>query len=314
MKSDAVIPAKAGINPDRHSEVAVGDRRISKTRSFVTSFLRMTDDSRVRGNDRQRRETVTAVIMTKNCAELVKGTLESVKGWVDEIVVIDGFSSDNTVAVCRRYTEKVFQNRWDGYRFCTERNLGTQKATSDWCLHIDPDERATLDFKNAVLKILRKGTPHNAFEFRKKNYFLGRFMRHGGWYHGSLHFFRRGKAVYDGVIHEKLKVNGSVGRIEAAIEHFPFTSVHQFVERHNGYSKREALAAREERGLLPEREVLFNLKQKPLKRFIKFYVRKLGFLDGMYGLVFSVLFAWVHFINWAKYWELVQEDRHLEAR
>src|SRR3989338_3527257 len=313
MKSDAVIPAKAGINPDRHSESSrMTGRRISKTRSFATSFLRMTDDSRVRGNDKQKRETVAAVIMTKNCAQLVQGTLESVKDWVDEIAVIDGFSSDNTVEVCRRYTDKVFQNRWDGYRFCTERNLGTRKAASDWCLHIDPDERATPEFRDAVIKILKQGTSYDAFEFRKKNYFLGRFMRHGGWYHTSLHFFRCGQAVYEGVIHENLKVNGPIGRIEAAIEHFPFTSIRQFVARHNGYSKREALEQRETKGILPEKEVLFNLKKKPLKRFVKFYIRKRGFLDGMHGFVFSVLFAWVHFINWAKYWELTQEDRHLE--
>ena len=253
-----------------------------------------------------RRETVSAVIMTKNCEGLVEGTLKSVDGWVDEIVVIDGFSSDGTVEICRRYTDKVFQNRWDGYRFCTERNLGIDKASGDWCLHVDPDERVTADFREAVLKILENGSTHNAFEFRKKNYFLGRAMRHGGWYHYSLHFFRRGKARYEGVIHETLKVDGSIGRIEAPIEHFPFTSISQFVERHNGYSKREALAKREEQGVLAEKEIMFQLKRKPLKRFFKFYVKKKGFLDGETGLIFSVLFAWVHFINWAKYWELAQ--------
>lgn len=246
------------------------------------------------------------MIMTKDCEALVEGTLKSVASWVNEIVVIDGFSSDRTVEVCRRYTDKVFQNRWDGYRFCTERNLGTSKATSDWCLHIDPDERATPEFKEAVLKLMKQGTSHNAFEFRKRNFFLGHEMRHGGWYHYSLHFFRRGKAVYDGVIHERLKVEGSTGKIEAAIEHYPFQSIGQFVRRHNGYSSREAMAKREESGTPSEKEVFYNLTRKPLKRFFKFYVRKRGFLDGMHGFIFSVLFAWVHFLNWAKYWELTQ--------
>ncbi len=254
------------------------------------------------------RQTVSAVIMTRNCEDLVEGTLQSVSGWADEIVVLDGYSSDRTIEICRRYTDNVFQNQWDGYRFCTERNLGTSKATSDWCLHIDPDERATPEFKSAVSKLLEKSTPYNAFQFRKKNFFLGHFMRHGGWYHYSLHFFRRGEAHYDGVIHETLKVKGGIGKIEAAIEHYPFGSLKQFVMRHNGYSTREALAKREEEGLLPRAEVLYNLKSKPLKRFFKFYVRKYGFLDGIYGLIFSILYAWVHFINWAKYWELVNAN------
>ncbi len=251
------------------------------------------------------RETITAVIMTKNCESLVEGTLKSVADWVDEIVVIDGYSIDRTVEICRRYTDNVYQNRWDGYRFCTERNLGTEKSTSDWCLHIDPDERATPEFREGALQILQKKAPYAAYEFRKKNYFLGHFMRYGGWHHYSLHFFRRQKAHYDGVIHETLKVDGAIGKLEAAIEHFPFTSLSQFVNRHNGYSTREALAKREESGAVSEKEILFNLKAKPLKRFFKFYIRKLGFLDGMHGLIFSVLFAWIHFLNWAKYWELL---------
>jgi glycosyltransferase involved in cell wall biosynthesis len=257
-----------------------------------------------------KKQTVSAVIMTKNCEDLVEGTLKSVADWVDEIVVLDGFSTDKTVEICRRYTDKVFQNRWDGYRFCTERNLGTDHASSDWCFHVDPDERATPAFRDAVLKILKNGTRHCAFEFRKKNFFLGHWMRHGGWYHYSLHFFKRGKARYEGVIHESLKVDGTIGKIEAPVEHYPFVSIKQFVNRHNGYSTREAQALREERGIVDEKEVLFELKKKPIKRFFKFYIRKKGFLDGIHGLIFSVLFAWVHFINWAKYWEINENFDH----
>ncbi len=255
------------------------------------------------------RQTISAVIMTKNCEDLVEGTLKSVRDWVDEIVVIDGFSTDRTLDVCRRYGAKVFQNRWDGYRFCTERNLGNEKATSDWCFHVDPDERATPQFCNAVLKILSSGTEFNAFQFLKKNFFLGHWMRRGGWYHYSLHFFRRGKAYYDGIIHESLIVDGKVGKIEAPVEHYPFTSISQFVTRHNGYSSREAAAEFEKHREVPAAQLEYELKKKPLKRFFKFYFRKFGFLDGIYGFLFSVLFAWVHFINWAKYWELTQNQK-----
>lgn len=249
------------------------------------------------------RETISAVIMTKDCEDLVQGTLKSVAGWADEIVVIDGFSTDRTVEICKSYGAKVTQNRWDGYRFCTERNLGIEKSSMDWCFHVDPDERATPEFKAAVSRMLAEGTRHNAFEFRKKNFFLGHWMRHGGWYHYSLHLFRRGKAHYDGVIHEKLIVDGSIGKIDSPVEHYPFTSLSQFVTRHNGYSKREASSLAEERSAISAKEIDYNLKKKPLKRFFKFYFKKAGFLDGMHGFIFSVLFAWVHFLNWAKYWE-----------
>lgn len=256
------------------------------------------------------RETLSVVIMTKNSADLVRGTLESVAGWADEIVVVDGFSQDRTVDICREFGAKVIQNRWDGYRFCTERNLGTSRATSDWCLHIDPDERATPELKREVRRMLEQGTPHDAFDFLKKNYFLGRWMRHGGWHHYSRHLFRRARGHYEGVIHETLIADGTVGKINAAVEHYPFTSISQFVNRHNGYSKREALAKLEAEGRLPAAKVWHEITRRPLKRFFKFYVKKMGFMDGWHGLLFSVLFAWVHFINWAKYWECLNENSH----
>jgi glycosyltransferase involved in cell wall biosynthesis len=256
-----------------------------------------------------QRETISAVLMTRNCEDLIEGTLKSVKGWVDEIVVIDGCSTDRTVEICERYGARVIQNRWDGFRFSTERNLGIQHATKDWCFHVDPDERATPEFRDAVLKMLSKNPPvkYNAFEFRKRNFFMGHAMRYGGWYHYSLHLFRRDKARYEGIIHEKLIVDGgksAIGKLEAPIDHHPYPSIRPFVSRHNGYSSREAAMLDEERPGLTEKDIDYNLRKMPLKRFFKFYVKKAGFLDGSTGLIFSVLYAWVHFLNWAKYWEL----------
>ncbi len=253
------------------------------------------------------RETITAVVMTMNAEAIVEGTLESVRGWVDEIVVLDGVSTDRTVDICRRYGAKVFQNKWDRKAFSTERNLGTSHATMDWCLHIDPDERATPEFRDAVLKMLASKTPHAAFEFRKKNFFMGHWMKHGGWYHYSLHLFRRTKGRYEGVIHESLKADGTVGKIDAPVEHYPFQSFSQFLQRHNWYSQLEAREELEKRGRIPDAEVEFNLRKKPIKRFWKFYVKKAAFLDGAHGLIFSVLYAWMHFVNWAKYWELCRK-------
>ncbi len=250
------------------------------------------------------RETLSAVIMTRNCEDLVEGTLKSVANWADEIIVIDGMSTDRTVEICESYGAKVTQNRWDGHRFCTERNLGIAKSTKDWCLHIDPDERATPELKKAIDKILDEGTDKSAFEFRKRNYFLGHAMKHGGWYHYSLHLFRREKAHYEGIIHEKLIVDGKIGKIEAPLDHHPYPSILPFIDRHNGYSSREAHMLEEERGVVAEDEVIFNLKKKPIKRFFKFYIKKKAFLDGSTGLIFSFLYAWVHFLNWAKYWEM----------
>ena len=187
-----------------------------------------------------------------------------------------------------------------------ERNIGNDHATKDWILQLDADDRVTDQFRTAAEKILEKDTPHAAFKFRRKNFFLGHWMRYGGWYHYSLHFFRKGKAFYRGRVHHDLIVDGSTGVLEAPIEHVPFGSLEQFIDRQNRYTTLEALELLEQRGVVSEKEFRYQIQVKPLKLFWKMYVKKLGFLEGMYGLIFSVLFSFVHFIKWAKYWELAQ--------
>lgn len=257
------------------------------------------------------RQSLSAVVMTKNVEAVIEKCLKSIT-WADEIVVIDGFSTDRTMEICKKYTDKIIQNRWDGFRFCTERNLGTEHATGDWVLQIDPDECMTEDLKTKILEVLvNVSLPYVAYEYRKKNYFLGHWMQYGGWYHYTLHFFKKGYAEYEGIIHESLKVYGPVGKIEAAVEHYPFQNIAQFIDRHNGYSDREALQILEKKEILPNSTIWYHLTLRPVKLFIKFYIKKKGYRDGIYGFIFSILFSWVHFLNWLKYWELVKNHaRH----
>jgi glycosyltransferase involved in cell wall biosynthesis len=248
------------------------------------------------------RKTLSVVVTTKNEEDKIARCLESVK-WADEIVIVDGFSTDRTVEICRQYTDKIIQHKCDG-NFDKERNLGIDNATGDWVLQLDADDVVTDRFRQEIEKILSKETVEfNAYKFRRKNFFLGHFMRWGGWYHYSLHFFRRGYARYRGKIHETLIVNGKIGRIEADVEHYPYKSISQFIERHNSYSNRVAQAILEQKGVLSQGKIKYNLTVKPLKLFWKFYIKKKGFREGTIGLIFSVLFAWVHFLNWVKYWE-----------
>lgn len=253
-----------------------------------------------------RKQTLSVIVLTKNYEALLENCLRSVAGWADEIIIVDGLSTDATIPIAKKYTDKIFQHPWLG-SFSEERNFGIERASMDWCLQIDPDERVTSEFRQSVDELLSKNNLCDAYEFRKKNYFFGHFMGHGGWHHYSLHFFKRTKARYEGIVHETLKVSGSVGKIEAAVEHFPFTSITQFLQRHNRYSTLEAEDEKRVHGFLPDEVILYNLQKKSLKRFFKFFVKKKGFLDGIHGFLFSVLFAWVHFINWAKYWELTRE-------
>ena len=251
----------------------------------------------------QHRETLAIVMMTKNEEARLPACLDRVAGWADEIVIIDDLSTDRTTEIAQRYQSRIFRIASEDDHF-QQWNRGIDRATSDWILHIDADEWVTPELKRAIDGILVNAGGHSAFEIMRKNVFLGRPMRHGGWYHRHLILFRRDRARCVGKgIHVRLKVDGTIGFLNADIEHYPFASIAQFLERQNHYTSVEARVMLEERGRLPDRAVYFQAGMRPLKLFWKFYVKKEGRKDGWVGFVFSWLFAFAHFLLWAKYWE-----------
>ncbi len=255
------------------------------------------------------RETLSVVVLTKNAEEDIKDCLESAK-WADEIVIIDGFSSDSTLGICKSYTTKIIQSEFKS--FANERNLGIDNAAGDWILQLDADETVTPRLRDEILNTLNLSSPYVGYKFRRRNYFLGHPMRYGGWYHYSAHFFKRGFGRYEGLVHERLRLNGRQGIIEAEVEHKPFKSIAQFIARQNRYTDYEALEILNSRGILNKRAVLYQMYFKPLKLFWKFYIKKQGFREGFYGLLFSLLYSWINFLKWAKYTELIQRRENKE--
>jgi glycosyltransferase involved in cell wall biosynthesis len=251
------------------------------------------------------REKLSVVILTKNEEDKIRKCLESVK-WADEVILVDGFSTDRTADIAKECGAKVIQHKFEG-DFGEERNIGIDNSSGDWILQLDADEVVTEGFKNKVTDILNGNYRHTAYKFLRKNIFLGRFMRYGGWYHYSSHFFKKGHARYKGRVHHHLIADGEIAPLDVEIEHYPFASVADLITRQNRYTTIEAQEILELEGKLDEKKIRYNIKVKPVKLFWKFYVKKRGYREGMHGFVFSVLFAWVHFLKWVKYWELVRE-------
>ena len=251
------------------------------------------------------RSRLSAVLIAKDEERRIARCLESVAGWADEIVVVDGMSTDRTVEICERYGAKVIRRPFSG-DFGQERNAGNEAATGDWILQLDADDAVSPQLREQIEQVLSNGSPYTAYKFRRKNWFLGHEMRYGGWYHYYPHLFRRGQARFEGRVHHLLKTQGPMGVLEGALEHRPFDSIEQFIARHNRYTTIEAQEMWDRQGLIDLRVVRYQLTRRPLKLFWKMYVRKQGFREGWHGLVFSILFAWVHVMKWAKYWEVAR--------
>lgn len=254
------------------------------------------------------REKLSVVIITKNEEDKISRCLESIK-WADEIVIVDDVSEDHTIEICQKYGAKVISHKSYG-DFDRQRNIGIKNATGAWILQMDADEVVTEKLKGEIEKVLLAlQNRFVAYKIRRQNYFLGHFLQYGGWFIYYTKLFKKGKARYIGrSVHETLQVDGEIGTIDEPIKHFPFTSLSQFMERQNFYTSVEARLMYEEKGKLSQKEVKYNLTFRPLKLFWKSYIRKKGFCDGICGLLFSLLNSWIHFLRWAKYWEICNRN------
>lgn len=254
------------------------------------------------------RESLSVVLMTKNEESRLPRCLDQVKGWANEIVIVDDESTDRTVEIARRYTPQVFIHRSND-NHDRQWNLGIEKAASEWILHIDADEIVTPALKAAIDQALELPGGVNAYDLMRLNFFLGRPMRHGGWRHRHRILFRRTRSRCAGQgIHVRLQVEGETRFLDAEIEHYPFQSLAQFIDRQNHYTTVEAGVLLKERGRLPWKTVRFQMTVRPWKLFWKSFVKHAGYREGMVGFIFAMLFAYFHHALWAKYWERVESS------
>jgi glycosyltransferase involved in cell wall biosynthesis len=222
---------------------------------------------------------LSAVVITRNEATRISRCLESVK-WCDETVVVDSGSTDGTVEIARRAGARVISHEWEGYG--GQKSFAVGQARNDWVLCVDADEVVTPALRSGIEAVL--GTPvHPAYEMARCNRFLGRFLRHGeGYPDWNLRLFDRRHARWsDDLVHEHVRAGGTIGRVAGDLLHESAQSLHVYLEKQNAYTTLQARQLHEQ-GVRPS---VLKLVFSPPVRFFKFYVARLGFLDGVPGLV-----------------------------
>ncbi len=237
---------------------------------------------------------VSVAIITKDEEQNIEDALKSVAD-AQEIIVVDAFSSDRTVEICRRYTDKVFQHEWQG--FARQKQTAVDHAAGPWILVLDADERVTPDLREEILKTISE-TDCEGFYIPRENYFIGKWIKHGGWWPDhTLRLFRKDRGHFEiREVHEKIVVGGKTGRLRNPLKHFTYRSISEFIRRSDRYS---SLAAREIIKKSGKAGVL-SLSIKPLSTFLKMYILRIGFLDGMHGLILAALYSYYTFLKYAK--------------
>jgi len=243
---------------------------------------------------------ITATVITLNEADNIAAALESLS-WADEIIVVDSESTDRTVEIARSFTDRVFVRPWPGYS--AQKNLAAAQASNDWIFSLDADERVSEELAREIEHLnSRTELETAAFEMPRLTFYLGRWIKHSGWYPDyKLRLYNRGRARWRGeFVHEALEADGEVERFNGNILHY---TVRDASEHHLRIDRYTTLAA-QQAFALAKRSSLGLILFSPPAVFLRSYVFKLGFLDGIQGLAIARFAAHYEFLKKLKLWEI----------
>lgn len=255
------------------------------------------------GTDGQpvRKEKISVCIITGNEEDNIGRCLESVK-WADEIILVDSFSTDRTVEIASGYTDRIYRHRWLGY--IGQKAVAKSLARYEWVLFVDADEAVSGVLREEIESMFRRGVPPevSGFDFPRLVWFLNRWIRHGDWYPDTkLRLFRRTKGRCCGTEpHERIEVDGEVRHLRAPLYHYTYDSINDQIGTLNRFSSISANGMDE---LYSTAYILFGMLVRAPFRFFRCYIIKLGFLDGVPGLIIAVASSFGTFIKYSKMWE-----------
>lgn len=241
-----------------------------------------------------------------NLARTLKSVVPLVRDGQGEIIVVDSGSTDRTIEIARSFNAKIFTEPWKG--FAAQKNSAMEKGTSEWILQLDADEVLEPELAGEIGEVL--GTPGTdvGFYIPRKNFFLGRWIKHGGFYPDpKLRLIRRGAGKFEEYgAHPTIKVKGPTGRLKHALIHNAYPTLRGYIDHMNSYSSSGAEVAVEKGHRTFN---LLNIVVRPKLTFIYNYFLRLGFLDGREGFLLHAYHA--VYVSWkyAKAWELALKKK-----
>lgn len=244
--------------------------------------------------------TIGILLITKNAEKTLAKSLTSVSEWSDEIVVLDSGSTDSTLEIAQRFTDRVFRKvDWEG--FGIQRQVAQSYLSTDWVFAIDSDEIVSPELKNSILKSIQDSDENTCYQVNRLTWAFGRFIKHSGWYPDRIvRLYPRLLTSYnDAKVHEKVIVPEGivVKNLKGDLLHYTIDSISNYTSKTNLYIKSWA-DQREGK----KKSSLGKAISHAFFRFFKMYILKLGFLDGKQGLLLAILSANTVFTRYADLW------------
>jgi glycosyltransferase involved in cell wall biosynthesis len=247
---------------------------------------------------------LSVTVITKDEAADIDAALASV-AWADEIVVVDSRSSDDTVALAKRHTDRVVVRDWPGY--IDQKNYAASIASHDWILSLDADERVTPPLADEIRRVVSEEPRAAAFRIPRVTWHLGRWVRTTDWYPDyQTRLYDRRAAQWTGkYVHEAVAVRGETGQLRGELQHYAYRDVADHLEtidRYTTYAARQMFEGGRRAGV-------FDLAGHPPLAFLRNYIARGGIRDGVPGFIISALNSYYVFLKFAKLWELQHRSK-----
>ena len=242
---------------------------------------------------------ISLFIIAKNEEDKIKACIESAKSICSEIILCDSGSIDNTAKIAEQMGAKVVQHEFIG--FADQKNYALSQCTGKWALSLDADEVLTKELTEEIASI-PDDTEFNGFDIHRVNYFLGGRMNHSGLNNEYiLRLIRIGSGKYrDVLVHEGLEISGKKGRLKNEMLHYSYADLENYFNKFNKYT---SLAAHDLKAKGKKFSFLGTIFRLPIE-FLKRYVLKLGFLDGIRGFIWAACSTYYVFVKYIKLWDI----------
>jgi len=251
---------------------------------------------------------ISVVVITYNEEKRLDGALKSVADIASEIIVVDSFSTDETINVAKKYTDRVYQRKWTNY--ADQKNFSNSKASFPWILSLDADERLSPELQKEIAQIKVDEPSCPGFSMPRQAFYLGKWIRHSGWYPDrKIRLFRNEKAHWEGeYVHEKLVIQGEIKKLKGRLFHLTYRNIADHLDRINTFSTLGAQKLYSQKKKCRWYHLVFN----PLFGFNKSYFLKAGFLDGYAGFVIAVLHGYSIYARYIKLKEIWKKGERIE--
>lgn len=247
---------------------------------------------------------ISAAVATYNEENNIVDCLKSLKQFADEIIVVDGHSTDRTISLAKDLGAKVIETT-NKPMFHINKNLAIDNCTNPWIFLIDADERVNETLAQEIKNKVRGNPKENGFWVNRRNWFLGGFLKKGGAYPDSvIRLFKNGKGRLPEIsVHEQVKIEGKTSHLENDILHLADPNFQRYLMRANRYTNQTAQEIKKNNPQTGTISIIQFLFLKPLLTFISIYWRHKGYKDGFRGFIWALFSATHHFYAYVKYWE-----------